>query len=106
MKGITVSWVGGILKMKKTMKRSRKVAEIVYSKFKGTQATLCRVHMEDTARQEYVMYQNLKGHVGLTTHRVSLVISTDNPWLATSPDDKVCDPKAAQSLGVAEYKNP
>jgi len=35
-----------------------------------------------------------------------LVISIDNPWLAASPDDKVYDPNAAQSLGVAEYKNP
>ena len=40
MKCITASHVGGILKMRKTTKRSTKVNEIVYSKFKGNQATL------------------------------------------------------------------
>ena len=52
MKLITASQVGGILKMKKTMKRSRKVhvEEILWSKFKGNQATLYGTHMEDTAR--------------------------------------------------------
>ena len=32
--------VGGILKVKKTTKRARKVQEILYSRFKGNQATL------------------------------------------------------------------
>ena len=95
-----------MLKMKKTAKRSRKVEEILYSKFKGNQATRYGTNMEDTARQQYVTYQNQKGRMGLGTHRVGLVISVDNPWLAASPDDKVYDPNAAQSLGVAEYKNP
>ena len=36
----------------------------------------------------------------------TLIISVDDPWLAASPDDKVYDPNAAQSLGIAEYKNP
>ena len=45
-KRITASRVGGILKMKKTTKRSRKVQEILYSRFKGNQATL----MEQTWR--------------------------------------------------------
>ena len=88
-KRITASRIGGILKMKKTTERSRKVEEILYSKFKGNQATLCGTNMEDTARQQYVTYQNQKGHVGLVTHRVGLVISVDNPWLASRPDDKV-----------------
>ena len=105
-KRITASRVGGILKMKKTTKRSRKVEEILYTKFKGNQATLYGTNMEDTARREYVTYRNQNGHVGLVTHRVGLVISIDNPWLASSPDDKVYDPTATQTLGVAEYKNP
>lgn len=105
-KRITASRVGGILKMKKTTKRSRKVEEILYSKFKGNQATLYGTNMEDTARQLYVRYQNQQDHVGLETHRVGLVISVDNPWLAASPDDKVYDPNTTPSLGVAEYKNP
>ena len=105
-KRITASRVGAILKMKKMTKRSRKVEEMLYSKFRGNQATMYGTNMEDTARQQYVAYQHQKGHVGLGTSRVGLVISVDSPWLAASPDDKVCDPNAAQSLGVAEYKNP
>lgn len=70
--------VGGILKMKKTTKRARKVQEILYSRFKGNQATLYGTNMENIARQQYVTYQNQKGHVGLGTHRVGLVISVDN----------------------------
>ena len=42
IKRITASPVGRILKMRKTMKRSRKVKEIlhIYTKFRGNQATL------------------------------------------------------------------
>lgn len=50
--------VGGILKMKKTTKRARKVQEILYSRFKGNQATLYGTNMENIARQQYVTYQN------------------------------------------------
>lgn len=38
-KRCTASRVGGLAKMKKTTKRSKKVEEIVYSKFKGNWAT-------------------------------------------------------------------
>ena len=106
MKRITASRVGGILKMRKTTKRSTKVKEILYSKFRGNQATLYGSRMEETARQQYVAHQNQQSHVGLQTHSIGLVISDDNPWLAASPDDKVYDPNAAQALGIAEYKNP
>ena len=88
MKRTTASRVGGILKMRKTTMRSRKVQEILYRKFRGNQATLYGSSMEDTARQQYVVYQNQKGHVGLQTHSTGLIISVDNPWLAASPDDK------------------
>ena len=40
------------------------------------------------------------------TVKTGLVISLDNPWLATSPDDKVHDPSATPPYGLAEYKNP
>ena len=40
------------------------------------------------------------------TMKTGLVISLDNPWLATSPDDKVHDPSATPPYGLAEYKNP
>ena len=105
-KRITASLTGSILKMKKTTKRSKRIEQILYSKFRGNQATVYRTNMEDTARQQYVTYQHQKGHVDLKTHRVGLVISVDNPWLAASPDDKVLDPDTAEPTGVVEYKNP
>ncbi len=105
-KRITASRVGGIAKMKKTTKRSRKVEEILYSRFRGNEATRYGINMEETARQQYVTYQQQGGHPGLRTHRTGLVISVDTPWLAASPDDRVEDPDAPQPLGVVEYKNP
>ena len=105
-KRITASRVGAIVKMKRTTKRSKKVAEILYSKFRGNEATRCGTNMEETARQQYVSYQQQKSHPGLMTQKTGLVVSINNPWLAASPDDKVTDPDAAQLQGIAEYKNP
>ena len=48
--------------------------------------------MEEVARQQYVSCQEQRGHCNLKTEKTGLVISTDNPWLAASPDDKVHDP--------------
>ena len=50
MKRMTASQVGGILKMKKTTRRSKKVEEILYSKFKGNCATMYGTNMEETSR--------------------------------------------------------
>ena len=105
-KRCTASRVGSILKMRKTTKRSKKVEEIVYSRFRGNRATHYGKSTEDIARHQYVAYQHQNGHAGLQAIRTGLVVSTDNPWLAASPDDKVHDPSASQSLGIAEYKNP
>lgn len=49
-KRITASRVGGIVKMKKTTKRSRKLEEFLYSKFRGNEATSYGTNMEETAR--------------------------------------------------------
>ncbi len=102
--------------MKKRTKRSRKVEEIMYSKFRANQATMYGTNIEETARQQYVTYrqqyvtyQHQKGHPGLGTHRVGLVISGDMinlGCMAASPGDKVQYPNADQPLGVVEYKNP
>ena len=51
--------------MKKTTKSNNKVKEILYSKFKGNQTILYGKNMEDTARHQYITYQNQQRHVGL-----------------------------------------
>ena len=106
MKRITASRVGGILKMKKTTRRSKKVEGILYSKFKGNQATMYGTNMEETTRQQYTAFHHQMGHEGLKTSRAGLVVNVQTPWLGASPDDKVLDPSASQPFGIAEYKNP
>ena len=54
MKRVTASGVGGILKMRKTTKRSKKVEEMLYSKFRGNQATMYGTNMEETTRRQTV----------------------------------------------------
>ena len=105
-KRLTASKTGVIAKMRKTTKRSTKVHEIIYGNFRGNEATRYGCVMEDTARKEYVTYQQQKGHPSLTTIRTGLVVSMESPWLAASPDDRVHDPSLSPSWGLAEYKNP
>ena len=103
MKRITASRVGGILKMKKTTRRSKKVEGILYSRFKGNEATMYGTNMEETTRKQYTAFQHQMGHEGLKTSRVGLVVNVQTPWLGASPDDKVLDPSASQPFGIAEY---
>ena len=105
-KRITTSRVGSIAKMRKTTKRSKKVKEMLYSTFRGNQATRYGQVMEDQTRQQYEEYQHENGHPGLTTQPTGLVISVDNPWLAASPDNIVEDPSEKPTAGLAEYKKP
>ena len=79
---------------------------MLYSRFRGSEATRYGLLMEDVARQQYVCYQQQHGHCNLTTEKADLVISPDNPWLAASPDDKVHDPSATPANGLVEYNNP
>lgn len=62
--------------------------------------------MERFAREKYLLQQQEKGNPTFKVFETSLVISTDNPWLAASPDNRVYDPKATPSDGLAEFKNP
>ena len=105
-KRITASVVGGICKMQIKTKRCKKVEALLYSKFKGNQATQYGTYMEPVAREQYVTYQQQNGHPGLTTIKTGLVVSLQTPWLAATPDDQVYDPTALPPQGLAEYKNP
>lgn len=106
VKRITASRVGGIAKMRKTTKRSKKVESLLYSTFRGNEATRYGQEMEEQTRNEYEVHQKQNGHEGLKTQSVGLVISLENPWLAASPDNRVDDPHGTPRAGLAEYKNP
>lgn len=103
---ITASNMGGICKMKRNTKRSKKIEALLYSRFKGNMATQYGRQREDIARQKYIQYQHSHGHPGLITQATGLIVSPESPWLGASPDDRVTDPNSAISNGLAEYKNP
>ena len=79
---------------------------MLYSRFKGSEATRYGSLREEAARQQYVSCQQQNGHCNLKMVTTGLVISLDNPWLAASTNDKVHDPSATPPYGLAEYKNP
>ena len=106
MKRITASSVGAVSKMRKTTKRSGKVKELLYSTFKGNQATMYGTLMEDVTNRDYIQRQHDNGHPGLSTEPSGLVINPDTPWLGASPDGRVMDPGATYSQGIVEFKNP
>ena len=61
-KRITASRIGSIAKMRKTTRRSEKVEELLYSRFKGNRATLYGPSKKDTTKQQYITYQQQNGH--------------------------------------------
>ena len=106
-KRLTASRVEGIVKMRKTTKRSKKVRDLLYSTFRGNEATRYGMEMEGIAQQEYATHQQQSGHSGLVVEKCGLFVSPENPWLAASPDGVVHDPcDASQPLGLVEIKNP
>ena len=79
---------------------------LLYSKFKGNEATRYGIEMEQTARMEYLEHQHSNGHPDLKTKNVGLIVSVETPWLAASPDGRVTDYTAHPPLGLVEFKNP
>ena len=106
-KRLTASVAGGIAKMRRSTKRSKKVESLLYSRFRGNAATRYGTAMEDTARSQYQTYQRQNGHPDLHVEKCGLFVSLDNPWLAATPDGLVSDPsETTQPLGLLEIKNP
>lgn len=106
-KRITASKVGSIVKMKETTKRSKKVQELLYSTFRGNQATYYGLEKEKTTRQQYMTHQQRNNHPNLTTEKCGLFISKYDNWLAATPDGIVHDPSnTASPFGLLEMKNP
>ena len=106
-KRITASKVGGIIKMRKATKRSSRVKELLYSTFRGNQATRYGMEMEETARIEYTTHQQQNKHPEVSVTNCGLFVSNDCPWLAATPDGVVQDPsEQTSSLGLLEIKKP
>ncbi len=103
---ITASRVGGICKMREKTKRSNKVREMLYSTFRGTQATRYGSLMEATVKNQYISYKE-RGGCNVTVSGGGLIISSNNNWLAASPDGIVHDPSNSdQPSGILEIKCP
>ncbi len=93
--------------MRKTTKRANKVKELLYSTFRGNNATRYGMEMEETARMEYAAHQQQNKCTGINVTDCGLFVSLDNPWLAATPDGIVQDPSdLTSSSGILEIKNP
>ena len=86
-------------------KNGAQVKNMLYSRFKGSEATRYGSLREEVARHQYICCQQQHSHSNLKTVKTGLVVSLDYPWLAVSPDNKVHDPSATP-YGLDEYKNP
>ena len=104
-KRITASNVGKIAKRKPTTKVSSAVRQLLYTKFEGNTATRWGILQEETTKAKYLA-EKQKTSPGIATSQSGLVISTENPWLAASPDGLVTDPTENPPQGIVEFKNP
>ncbi len=105
-KRLTASNVGSIAKMRKTTKRSSKVQSLLYSSFRGNQATRYGSANEDSARQQYIADLVCEGHE-VEVKECGMFISLPSPWLAASPDGIICDQMDSSNiLGLLEIKCP
>ena len=106
-KRLTASVAGSIVKMRQTTKKAKKVESLLYSKFKGNEATNYGKVSEEKAKVHYQTYQRQHGHSCLTVNSCGLFVSLSNPWLAATPDGLVNDPSdIVHPLGLVEIKNP
>ena len=103
---ITASIVGSVAKMKASIKRSKKVAALLYSSFRGNVATCYGLTMEAETIQQYTANQKANGHPDLTVNKCGLFVSLNNHWLPATPDGSVHDPTDPDIQGILEIKNP
>lgn len=99
--------VGSIAKMRATTKKGNRVKELLYSSFRGNEATRYGSLKEPETLQQYLTHQQRNGHLDLKVEACGLFVSLSNPWLAASPDGCVLDPSNPDHpLGLLEMKNP
>ena len=100
-KRITSSVCGQIAKRRSTTKVANLVKTLLYTSFKGNDATKWGISQEqDTQRA----YQNRSPAIAVRNS--GLTIHSSHHWFGASPDGLVYDPKADDPEGIVEYKNP
>ena len=83
------------------------VCSMLYSKFSGNQATRWGLSQEKATPQQYIQWKVQHGSPGVSVNtECGLVIATDHPWLAATPDGLVNVPQVLPSQGLVEFKNP
>ena len=91
--------------MKASTKRSKKVAELLYSSFRGNVTACYGLTMEAEIIQQYTTYQKANSHPDWTVNKCGLFVSLNNPWLAAAPDGSVHDLTDPDIQGILEIKN-
>ena len=80
---------------------------MLYSKFCGNEATRWGLSQEKATAEQYIQWKAQHGSPGISVNtECGLVIATDHPWLAATPDGLVNDPQTLPSQGLVEFKNP
>lgn len=80
--------------------------ELLYTTFRGNQATRYGMEMEEPTCNQYTTHQQNKGSPVSVTN-CGLLVSLENPWLAATPDGIVQSVgEESNSSGLLEIKKP
>ena len=103
---LTASNFGKIAKRRQTTPVANIVKSLLYGKQFTTEATRWGLSHEEEAKKCYVEYLRVEGHPNVTVKSSGLVIDTEEPSLACSPDGLVKDPESPDPRGICELKCP
>jgi len=103
---VTSSNVGTIARRRSTTKVGPLVHQLLYSSFKGNKATSWGLLQEEDTEKQYQEHMKQSCKDFSVSGDCGLVVSTQHPWLAATPDGFVHDPDATPQNGLVEYKNP
>ena len=77
---------------------------MLYSKFSGNQATRWGLSHKKAIAQQHIQWKTQHGSPGVSVNtECGLVIATDHPWLAATPDGLVTDPQVLPTQGLVEF---
>lgn len=80
---------------------------MLYSTFRGNEATCYGMEIEETTIQEYTASQQRDIPARLDNRQIWTDRCLENSWLAASPDSTVKDPNdASQPLGLVGIRKP